>query len=553
MYDIIIYVLIVFIFSLLVSGGDKSEFIQNNTFLDESLFENYATNSAGVLFTNTHIDTLVNCNDKTIECALNDPLSCSMCTNSMTSCVKIDKKTKIYDAHSDEHIADLEASEVGKGYCLRLAANSRRKCNENTGDLVLVRHQIGNIAHGYTFICKCKYPHLIGQKNIMSDCDVGNGCGEFGHLNSVTDNPMRGGRCICTNGKIADYDSHGAPICRNKKIIEMESNTPTAYTIPLDHPAIASEFKEQFVGNPKNIHIVNPCKLDAFSNAFINDAELESADTVKGTIWYCIPTASNIATVLYDTDYLTNNNGFYANGVYRISESTLHEEVQEWNTKNVEMYTRNGRYGGPVIGVITTKSELKKANPYLFHLLDSKFNEKVFFYSFINHIKVLPHTMRVPTRLHDYLEYNKGGKIPIKSFRLIVIDATVPSDDWIVSPRRCKSMLTGDGTDDEWPKMSFFRGTSDPEYELILKGGGFIGCIMTFDDWKLPGNMEERSHKELFMKVYDNNYILNGLNTQNTHTLYINHKDKTITNAWYGSKQLESYFTNNGVLFDISS
>lgn len=544
------------------------------------------------------IDNVIDCLEKFKGCDITDKFSCSMCKSKKFSCVKLKSDMEIYD-NAGKLIDILKANNANDntGYCLQdITINQTRTCNPFAGDWILIRHSINKIKekgsgiifesnlssfsntqnrfvdndrYAYVFVCKCKMPHIIGQKNFFSDCTVSRSCGTNGTLETVYINPSEA-KCKCLNNdEIADKINN-SPICRKKKLIELENDDLYTNSFPhkisLNHPGIDKSFSNQFTFKDKR-HVINPCKIDAFTGEEIDESELvrisddkrakEMGYTQNTNIWYCKPMANNIMTVLYESDFLTGNNGQYANGVYRISNSQTNIEIQEWNVPFLEKFSKNSRYGPPIIGMKESIKNIQSANPNLYKLLENYYKHRwdlsqinnIYFYNFITHILAISSTIEKHTDLHSYKEHNNHTLVPLKKY--FIWKSVYDGDLFDIHPRFCHTMLSDSGEDENWPKNSTNGTTDEILHMKLLKGGAFIGCIL--DKNKLT---TKNNNLKLFLNLYDNFYILNGLNLKNTNIIEINHMLKTIEPIWLEDdtekrKWLDK--TTNGALFFLKS
>lgn len=548
--------------------------------------------------TSIKIENTVDCLAKFQECDLTDKFSCTMCQGRANnySCVKLNSDMEIYN-NKGLLIGVLNASKNNMGYCLEnITINQTRTCNPYAGNWILIRHKINKIKeidnqllseiydpikhsteiitkqintntnekeinlYGYMFVCKCKMPHVIGQQNFNSDCVVSRSCGQHNKLETVYIAPSKA-KCLCSDKDDISDNIENIPVCRKKRFIELEKDD--LYTIsfphklPLTHPGINNIFSNQFIHKTKR-NVINPCKIDAFSGEEINESELvqinQNSKNIQYSgetdIWYCKPLSNNIATVLYSTDFLTGNNGKYANGVYRISNSQTNSEIQEWNVPYLENYTQNSKFGPPIIGVKTNFHNLKTTNLNLYLILEKFYKpdkiNTIYFYNFITHILSVSATIEQHTDLHSYYEHNTNPQIPIK--KLFLWPAVYKKSDAIdINPRFCHKMISKSGKDEIWPPNFIYGELDENLHSKLLHGGAFIGCIL--DKTKLISN---NKHLKLFVNLYNGYYVANGLNLENTNIIEIDHLLKLIKPIWLGTndekrKWLEE--TSSGALY----
>lgn len=531
---------------------------QSNIIFDESTILN------GVVVQNSHIiSNQENCNptQKLFSCQLDDLFSCRFCKSISSKCVHFDENTDVINEGS-QNINMTIPKNLNKndGYCMNmLQLKNSRTCNPNTGTWILVRHMDKlNKIEAFLFICKCRYPHLIGQKTIMDDCDVSNGCGDLGQLEDVTVNPMIHGVCKCNNPDMYEptKSSTGVPICGMKSYTNWTKDPIEVlsfpFLLPITSPAISPQFQSKFINS--NRFVINPCNIDAFTGEPIEYAKLTAIvrdgrwGTKTGeTSWFCQPTRNNVATVLYSSDFLKNNNGTWANGVYLITSEFEYMDVivSEWNLSQQSAVGENGSYNPPVFGVRVHYEQL--TDPLKLYLKEWKNqHDRINFYSFMNHIFILPHLLIKDYNSYKEL-YNDMDEMPVdqmfippltKKARYFVYEFSASDRDrfW---PRNCWKMFIN-GSDAGCPKwVGPFNGTYDSEkYEKLLYGKGYMGCILNKDD-KFPNITKQN---ELFIKIYGGYYVLNDVFQNNTTCLEFYKPLSKIRSVWYGTKSEENEY-----------
>lgn len=202
------------------------------------------------------------------KCNMNDGLkACFDCRERYAKCVHFENDVTFIDEENKEKIIPHNSS-PNEGYCLNTDDDlSQRKCNTKTGKWVLIKLDTDKTSYGW--ICLCKYPGLVTQKNIFEDCDVDVACGPRGNLASLEVDPMINGRCICfDSNQISDRDDLKGPHCRNRSFFEFKE-TPKFLRNNFATP-VKKEWKlfEKYTEN-KNPVYFNMCMWDPQHNKFI--------------------------------------------------------------------------------------------------------------------------------------------------------------------------------------------------------------------------------------------------------------------------------------------
>lgn len=533
-----------------------------------------------------------------IKCNLNiSPNECFDCSNSMATCKHFNQDIIVENENGLILNIIHKNSSKDEGYCIETnkKVESAHKCNPNTGNWVLVKQN--PLTSSFTFICKCKYPSLVTQANIFNDCSVDVACGPNGHLKTLNVLDIRtNGTCICdiAKGYISDRTARG-PICRQLKYSELLYDPPQYNDFPhklnLLHDAIAPQFRNQFT-HAKNRSVINPCKIDAFTGLPVEKAELVSKllYNINGTekiVWFCVSKSLDVATVLFEDDYLHNNNGTFANGVVQLSKQRqfdniekYYKEIQEWHVPENNEESEYGPYYGPIIGVrVNIQEKNLTFNNKLLELLqyeslpngnvinnnnnnnDGSTNEKniniditipINIYSIKQPKTMLPFSYLL-YNITDYTELNHNAKYPI--FRYWTPQYGYETSNTIknVKPRYCYEMfLDPKHSDDVWPLTRYFNiesPLSQDEAMELLRGGAFIGCKNNFDCSK-DLNMNDLFSNHI-CNLFHRRFILNPYNMNNTNVILVNHFSQEIEPVFYGTvqeKQIMSTLKNGSIL-----
>lgn len=134
------------------------------------------------------------CINKLYICKLKPSIleeGCSSCKQINSQCVHFTKDTSI---EVDGRFVNIKANKEDEGYCLTGFNTPDRTC-KTWGFWILIALD----DHSFIWVCKCKYPNIIGQKTILDDCNEKQVC-----LNGVLKNIDLGLvdslKCDCNEG-----------------------------------------------------------------------------------------------------------------------------------------------------------------------------------------------------------------------------------------------------------------------------------------------------------------------------------------------------------------
>lgn len=502
-----------------------------------------------------------------VKCNLdNNPNECFDCSNRMAVCKHFDQDIIVENANGIIlHIIHKNASK-NEGYCIETdAEKNSRTCNKYTGDWVLVKQS--PLKSTFTFICKCKYPSLVTQANIFNDCRIDVACGPYGHLKTLDVDLRVSGSCICdlSKGYVPDRSSKG-PFCRQIIYSELwqdpEFYDHFPHKLNLLHDAISPLFRNQFK-YPKNRNVINPCKIDAFTGLPVDKAELVSnslysIDGLHKTVWFCISKSLDVATVLFEDDYLQNNGGSFANGVVQLSTQRnfeniekYYKEIQEWHVPQTNEESIYGPYFGPIIGVrvyildskLTFNNKLldllkHESSNVVKKIINIDITIAVNVYSIKQPKNMLPFTYSL-YNIINYTEMNYNARYPVFRYWTPQYGYETCKTIKNVKPRYCYEMLLDPKhSDDIWPMTRYFNietALSSEEAMELLRGGSFMGCKHNFDC------SQAHFMGDLFLnhicKLFHRRFILNPYNIDNTNVILINHFSQEIESVFYGTPQ----------------
>lgn len=246
------------------------------------------------------------------------------------------------------------------GYCLSAGDRFRPQCDPRVSATALTVTGDGTAR----MICRCFWPTLFGQHDVFSDCDLANACG--GRPNSLvharTRVPLTSAppdlpvliheyECAeCGENRMSGTDPDtGLPSCEPlpfgrrtgsmdgafddlhrragiAPIVESDPNAvrTVATLLPTDSVLVSDDMEKSLVGatvpdSRSRPHLPNPCAFDYFDGSYLGD-ECELTASASG-IAYCNPLSETVSTLMTASDYLTENNGRYANACYRFTTS----------------------------------------------------------------------------------------------------------------------------------------------------------------------------------------------------------------------------------------
>lgn len=195
----------------------------------------------------------VKCHQQLTECT--DPVDCTVCQEFLASCNLIEE-----DLDIELEDGTMHTLEAGKSYCLAMNIQHSRTCNPNTGRWLLV-----STSKGFTLICSCRYPGIVSQLHMFSDCNISVGCNGVGSIQNMNANPLT---CQCDLGFVSDVvGENNEPICRARTIndaiydvdIFPRAPCPSGY-VQINHPGLDPVYAQRFI-NP-TICVRDPCSID---------------------------------------------------------------------------------------------------------------------------------------------------------------------------------------------------------------------------------------------------------------------------------------------------
>lgn len=232
-----------------------------------------------------------------IECTINSDnnicLHCLETANSLRLCMHISEDLEFFDVNLKRNIKLPKNRSVDRGYCLRdrlvghisdlqnnsskLALN-RETCSPQNADWILTKQSLFNDS-SYSFVCKCKYPHLLtNYAGPYSSCSFNTACNGHGTLDDESlagrIDPFLHGRCICEEGWISEKNNHG-PYCREGKFQEIPS-----FYYPKESNINRFKLQENEAIEPRFVEMINARRLDKHKDVWLPDPCIKKGCTL---------------------------------------------------------------------------------------------------------------------------------------------------------------------------------------------------------------------------------------------------------------------------------
>lgn len=199
---------------------------------------------------------------------------------------------------------------------------SEDSCDPVTGDWTLVQKD-----DNLFVACTCKYPNIITQKFIGSNCDVDVACGPIGSvIKSTLSSSPNDIRCRCPYGYKSIY-SNGRPSCIPMTVVEIAENNKMGpcREDEIDVPNHRVFGHSYFKGvSPKCTK--RPCSFDALTGKPIKKARF-----VENWGCVCDPKRGNVGVRINHPDYLSVPGYNACINIFNVEP--LHD------IKNIELYT----------------------------------------------------------------------------------------------------------------------------------------------------------------------------------------------------------------------
>lgn len=289
----------------------------------------------------------VDCNDKQlVECKVkNTSFDCFHCNEILATCVYFETDQDLFDDNGKKIGMIPKSKDVDTGYCMKLNDISSRKCDSKTGGQWI----LAKSGTQFSYVCHCSVPSVFGNSYQYGPCEEFNGClnGKIKDGWSSIENI----ECDCNDGYT--FEKNGIyPSCKYTTVPLRDStlNMPIDLIDP-NHRA-------------KNENLINPCIVDARTGEInANNGRLVTVEKNNEKVAYCVATNDRFVTIRYNDDYLLNNQGKYANGIFSFTDRPVNSDViYETHSKdeNDELYpVFNGKR------ILTTEFALKDKFPYL--------------------------------------------------------------------------------------------------------------------------------------------------------------------------------------------
>lgn len=200
-----------------------------------------------------------NCDMNTLQkCSISDPTTLFGCTELLVRCHHFDNNTTFINK-LNEPVTIPENDTSDEGYALVLS-NLNHACNPHHGDLVITsKHSKSN---EYLFMCKCKYPGLVGNDHVMGNCTQPRICG--GKVKDI-DRPLNALECACNAHEISLRYNSLIPVCRPLTVLEANKKYLDWHHIVTwasDDLLPINVYNSTVRGNIKCSKLLNPCSHD---------------------------------------------------------------------------------------------------------------------------------------------------------------------------------------------------------------------------------------------------------------------------------------------------
>lgn len=508
----------------------------------------------------------LDCLNQEIGCRTEDEFSCLTCTGGKQfECVEVERFDKFIDSGRP---AKLNSNNYD-GICINVINKKRipKKCTTATGQWALA--QIGKNQQLYKMECVCKHPNLVDKFYENGDCVKGVACGKGNLRSSLMHLSHQQWECDCPRGQIADRDEWNQPICRKMLFAELEKEANVnnegmeefPFQISVSDECVAPVFRSSFAA-PHNRFITDPCKIDAFDFTPVETgSELTwfFDESTQKKVCYCRTSGLNVFSVLYKSDFLLNNNGRYANGVFkaRSPNAPKHHELLEWNLPGLGEFGYSKICNLPIVGSLVWWSEIVKERSVLKELLASEWNTNLVDVFLFFHVPFPLEQFKSTDfsqadATYEIFHKNMPTKLsiltPFALTSLLTIKGFTPLQCYWgerVTGRQCHTMFGESGKDENHPRTYSVAGLVIPNEEYhgkLLRGGSFLGCIVNKKAILEIPNFEKTKELERFLTTMDGKYVLNSRFELNTQVILINHQTKFITNFYSGDDKEKNTF-----------
>lgn len=278
-------------------------------------------------------------------------------------------------------------------------------CNPNVSYQITIKINEKNYN-----ICKCKYDHLITKHTLFDECNYDVACNGYGYLKSITNNPMLNGECICTaKNTYKTFDTKYGPKCQKERFFELKyNNVNYEHELKVTSHYIDLEYKK-FFSYPETRSLPNPCNYDAVTNEPISElfSQIKNVLVNGKFIAMCHPLDNRYTTVLFESDYLFNNNGKFANAIKKVSNKNSNIQYRQYFNNTVYLgykHANNVIYWLHSLPLELLKIQLQYDKQY--ELLD-------------NFIYRKPQTCKLkscaqnPILLHEFMDSLESFNVPV--------------------------------------------------------------------------------------------------------------------------------------------
>lgn len=284
------------------------------------------------------------------ECKLTEAFACYKCKQALSTCTPITKELEVFDENGGSKFK-IPVSKPGMGFCLRIEGDYKRDCTfKNGGRLLLIDRD-----SRYIYECFCTSPLIFNKSSMFSDCNQFNACLN-GSIKSGW-STLEQIECECPKGTRFERLGNGVPICQKLNLFQSIDFWEGLEYKPLNRKYI----DDGYIG--KDLFLPNPCEFDAITGKYIGTI---GEVMLMNDVAYCVSTDTRYATVAFNSDYLRNNNGKYANAVYMATEKKspgryTNEIVYETHTRK----RNSNEYYPPISGIRARAYSILVSLPFL--------------------------------------------------------------------------------------------------------------------------------------------------------------------------------------------
>lgn len=268
------------------------------------------------------------------------------------TCIHLTETYALFNGHI------LEANtDKNDGYCFYTKDELQKTCDSRVSVPILTVTETNSLR----MRCQCHWPSLFDQSTIFDNCNIRRACNynadkllhvtsgrsimaepldtiidihkykcsDCGPMHESGKNPDTGlpdcipkrmGALSDMNGIYEALKDELGPEVQPFLIADSEATTTSSPFLPLTSRLIDNTMRTGFDNSVRSTaYIPNPCAFDHIDGTYVgSECVLRSS---RSGIAYCSPLSENISTLVTNGDYLSKNNGVYANACYRFTTS----------------------------------------------------------------------------------------------------------------------------------------------------------------------------------------------------------------------------------------